>query len=99
MNIPKYAQLGSSPPRAQIFSDLRKRWLKADRERTSLELAERMGQNKQHISNWCKSRPAPWWAIMWLCHELGLVLVFSPDKIMLVAGSVLGVDDDRKGAR
>lgn len=80
----KYCQVGTTPPRSEIFVELRKRWLAVAETRTSSELAKLLDQKKQHVSNWCKWRPAPWWAIMWLCNDLDLVLVFAPGKISIM---------------
>jgi hypothetical protein len=85
----KYTTFGAELPTRDIFNDLRTRWLAVDDTRTSQQLATLLGQQKQHITNWARTRNAPWWAIMWLCDELGLSVVLTPESVKLIRTAAL----------
>lgn len=86
-NMPTLAVRGTQPDYRRVYKWLRQEW----RQRTGqsyVDLASHLKTTRQLVSLWATgnggaSQP-PMWALQWLCWQLGMVLVISPDGVKLV---------------
>lgn len=92
--LPPFAVKGSDLPRVALFAELRDRWLAAgddDPKRTTVALSKLLDVSLTKVSCWTTGSDgvAPWWVILRVAYELGLVVVLAPDSVSLVERSAL----------
>ena len=82
-----FMEQGAEPPRYTLFKTLRDLWIKAAPEgetRTVSGLAKVLGVRRTRCSSWATgSDPThipPWWVLMWLCDQLGMVIALGPSE-------------------
>lgn len=84
---PELCQVGAEPDRYEIWRALRDMWCLANgtesRPATYSAFAEYLGVPRQHEHGWSSEKSdrgmVAWFRIHGVMHDLGLVLVLSPD--------------------
>ena len=94
-HIPTGATVGARADTAQVFTELRRRWMDAKPGRNGTALCKRLSTRKQLVSSWATGtggRRAPLWACMALCHDLRLELRMTPDGVVITRRRGRGAD-------
>lgn len=86
-NMPTLAVRGTQPDYRRIYKWMRSEWCERTNQRYA-DLARHLKTTRQLVSLWATgnggaSQP-PMWALQWLCWQLHLVLVISPDGVKVV---------------
>lgn len=86
-SIRPMARRGVEPDRFALFRDLRRLWKEANDGGTNEDLGLWLGVPRQNVAQWStgsgEKSPAPWWAIMRLADDLGLVVVIDGQSASL----------------
>jgi hypothetical protein len=94
--LPASCQPGAIPNLFKVFSELRDHWLARHKGATVRQFATRFNLLPQKATQFATgsgdASPPPWYLIMQLCHELGFVVVVTPD------GAQIYEDPKRKAA-
>lgn len=83
-----YATRDTDLPTREVFAELRDRWRRKFSGTTSADLAARLGVLPQRVSQWItgsdNDKRPPIWAVLAICHDLGLALRIAPNRIEIV---------------
>jgi transcriptional regulator with XRE-family HTH domain len=86
--LPAPCQPGAVPNLFSLWSQLVELWLALPPEegktkRTHKDIADMLGVPPQSISQWktgsSKHSPPSWCYMMWLCLDVGVIIVFDPE--------------------
>lgn len=84
--MPVLALRGAEPNYRDIYQYLRAEWRRRT-GRSYQHLAEELATSKQLVTQWAtgsgRASQPPKWVLLWLCWQLGLLLVEAPNGVRL----------------